>query len=699
MSSGPQAPPEASQAPPEVAAKTAPVELPLPGEGFGARAVGKLPGGRGLSPLARVAIAVAFVALLFGLALVAQPWGFIGLGAVFGVLVAARVPAARAGLMPVDALARAVLPLLIPLLVFVAAGVVKSPPGLQFAVGLATLLAAWAWLIRPDWDRVQEILRPRRRVRSAARSAAEVALPLALVACALGFLASSLAVALSDSDSVARTLFVLAVGCLAFAAVLRLVSYARTAFRALVSLALLLLLARLAVAVGVIPGGEFERVDAATLAVIAGAMLVLTAVVEVISALLERGAADQGGVPSDQLPTPIRVGVLLNAPVAARWITDRAGLAGLALSLLSATLLLLAVFSASNAGGASEDRDGLPGAGQPPRSPTDMTDRELADAFSPVLLFTADQRWTPIAVDDYVRGAFVTDWEQRATRVHSVDELEEDCPGVVKTPCYTIEQRCPAHKTESDCAEDLQDQKAAYVRVARRDDWRGCRRLEACVDGSPDPFAAAPGPYAKDTQILVQYWYFYPFNEWVAPVVIGELKEIHPADWEAVTVGLSGDEPLWVAYSAHCAGTYADWKRVRVAGSDPQRLRPLVAVANGSQANYRVAEESRVPNFAECSGIPKDRLTLASYAANIHDRTDDSTVWDPAASDLRIVTATTPPMSFPGRWSRYSRLTLENLRKQLRLGKDGGGPQTPSLQALWQSPMRTIFGGGAWKEG
>ena len=55
-------------------------------------------------------------------------------------------------------------------------------------------------------------------------------------------------------------------------------------------------------------------------------------------------------------------------------------------------------------------------------------------------------------------------------------------------------------------------------------------------------------------------------------------------------------------------------------------------------------------------------------------------------------------MSFPGYWSTYSHLTLENLRKSHELGKPGAGPATPSLQALWQTPMRTIFGGGAWKE-
>jgi hypothetical protein len=328
-----------------------------------------------------------------------------------------------------------------------------------------------------------------------------------------------------------------------------------------------------------------------------------------------------------------------------------------------------------------------------------MDDEALARTFSPVLLFTGDQRWTPIAVDDYVRDATVSDWEGRNSSPSTVGDLETTCPGVVQRPCYVLRQGCPDQPDEARCAEELGDDKAVYVRVARREQWDDCRPAAPCADGSPDPFGRPRGPYAASTTILVQYWYFYPYNEWVAPVAIGELEQIHPADWEAVTVGLSAEEPLWVAYSAHCGGTFADWSRIRVAGPDAGRLRPLVAVAHGSQANYRVAEERRVPNFAECSGIARDRLALASYAANIRDRTDDHTRWEPTSADLRLVTAQTPPMSFPGRWAGYSRMRLETGHKALALGGDTSGPATPTLQALWQTPLRTIFGGGGWQEG
>ena len=676
-----------------------PVELPPLGKGRASEAIGGLPGGGRIPEIGRAGIALGSLLLLFLVALVAAPWAFIVLGAFAGLMVAAGIPAARAGLRPVAALARAALPLLLPLFVFVAAGVVTSPPILQFAVGLAVLLAAWFWLIRPDWGRVAEILAPRRSWRSPARAIAQVALPAFLVAAALAYLFSSLVDLVSDSDETARRLFVVAAGCLAAAALLRIFGYARNAFRALVALSLLLLFARLAVDVGLIPGGELiEFVSARTLALITGGLLLLSSLVEIACVLLARGAGELELGEDGKLPLRIRVAALLETPVAARWLTDRAGLAGLALALLSSALLLAAVYSASREGGSQESASAAR-AGQPPVAPGDTDDRALAELFSPVLLFTEDQRWTPIAVDDYVRGASVRDWEGRPSSPSTIDDLQTGCPGVVKSPCYVLRQGCPPEGDEAECAEALADDPAVYVRVARREQWEDCETAKPCADGSPDPFGRARGAYAENTTILLQYWYFYPYNEWVAPVAIGELEQIHPADWEAVTVGLSPEEPLWVAYSAHCGGSFADWSRVRVADTDGERLRPLVAVAHGSQANYRVAEERRVPNFAECSGIARDRLALSSYAANIRDRTDDHTTWEPSPEDLRLVTAQTPPMSFPGRWAGYSRMRLQTGYKSLPLGGDTNGPASPPQQALWQTPMRTIFGGGAWTAG
>ena len=84
-----------------------------------------------------------------------------------------------------------------------------------------------------------------------------------------------------------------------------------------------------------------------------------------------------------------------------------------------------------------------------------MDDATLAATFSPVLLFTEDQRWTPIAVDDYVRGATVSDWEGRTSNVTTVGDLETECPGVVQRPCYVLRQACPEEPDEARCAESL----------------------------------------------------------------------------------------------------------------------------------------------------------------------------------------------------------------------------------------------------
>jgi hypothetical protein len=53
-------------------------------------------------------------------------------------------------------------------------------------------------------------------------------------------------------------------------------------------------------------------------------------------------------------------------------------------------------------------------------------------------------------------------------------------------------------------------------------------------------------------------------------------------------------------------------------------------------------------------------------------------------------------MSFPGSWGAYDHTTLENLLPH-RLGREGTGPKTPSLQALWTHPITTVFCSPHWR--
>jgi hypothetical protein len=86
--------------------------------------------------------------------------------------------------------------------------------------------------------------------------------------------------------------------------------------------------------------------------------------------------------------------------------------------------------------------------------------------------------------------------------------------------------------------------------------------------------------YARVTPSLnsyiVQYWFFYAFNE-------GPLNE-HEGDWEMVEVIVdpSGENALSASYSQHISGQTASWGDVeKVDGSHP-----IVYVALGSHANY-----------------------------------------------------------------------------------------------------------------
>ena len=230
----------------------------------------------------------------------------------------------------------------------------------------------------------------------------------------------------------------------------------------------------------------------------------------------------------------------------------------------------------------------------------------------------------------------------------------------------------------------LRDAGVAYVRILERD--------KPPEDGSPDPFTAA-GPYASKVTTLLQYWFFYAYDEWVTPVFAGQLRQRHEGDWESVMVGLSETEPLFVAYSSHCGGTWRPWRDALVAKGVGPLTHPYVAVAEGSQANYDNPSASRAPDWATCAGIPGDTLTLVSYASNIRDRT--GAVWSWTPKRLVEVDAETPPMSFPGTWGANDLTTLETLRSH-RLSNPAPGPRTPSLQRLWREPLNTVFCTGTW---
>lgn len=334
---------------------------------------------------------------------------------------------------------------------------------------------------------------------------------------------------------------------------------------------------------------------------------------------------------------------------------------------------------------------------------------ELARRYAPVLVFSEGERWAPSRVDDYVQGATLSGPGGKPIEVESMVDVEREvcrrsgrklievddrsecmtCPEFGADRCYELSIECD--NGGQDCARGrhretgrLYRDGAVYVRVLRK----GERKPE-----EPRGAFVNKGPFRHKLETLIQYWYFYRYNEWRAPVFAGLLIQRHEGDWEAVTIGFDKQrQPLFVADSAHCAGSWRNWKRIEASTRLPgPRTHPLVAVAEGSHANYGSAGQKRSPDWASCAGAPAGVTTAIGYASNIRDKTGFGWYWYPPRNGWVQVTPKVPPMNFPGIWGADDLTTLHNF-KSTELG-DGKAPATPSLQPLWRKPVQRIFCG------
>jgi hypothetical protein len=106
-------------------------------------------------------------------------------------------------------------------------------------------------------------------------------------------------------------------------------------------------------------------------------------------------------------------------------------------------------------------------------------------------------------------------------------------------------------------------------------DWR--HRWQAAADKTPTQYAHVFWLNRARGELVVQYWFFYPFNEWI---------NHHEGDWEHVNVVLSGPSRLApasayraVGYEFYFHGRRLDTDQpIRVAAADGQREHALVFV-------------------------------------------------------------------------------------------------------------------------
>jgi hypothetical protein len=579
----------------------------------------------------------------------------------------------------VSSLGRAFRPLLLPLFVVVGVGAIDLGWLAELLVAFTAVVLAWFLIGRP-------MLRERRPVRTGKALCIRIfleALAILLPAVAV-WLAIRLVV---DSNAYFKTvdgftsgLVTIALVLWSIAAALRLFCFAESWMRALIAAIVAVAGLRLGVALGMLPGEPGLRDSVPTmirdLFLTAGGMLVLDSILAVLS---PKGAWGLVG--------------WLHEPRAKREVHNQSAAAGSTAALLASAVLLAAVsiglFEAADRGKALHPPEGTAVEAKKPKAAPGDGDRELNRRYAPVLAFTKEERWSPISVNSYLDNATLYGPEGAIKEGLTLDDLNRTCPGG-HDDCYHLTIECESgrddcaegHAHENRDAEKLYHEGAVYVRGPLR-------------AGEHPGLFPNRGPYREQLRTLIQYWYFYYYDEWRAPVFAGLLTQKHESDWEVVTLGLDADsKPLFVADSAHCAGSWRRWREIEVSTKLPgPHIHPLVAVAEGSHANYPDPEQKRTSDPGHCAGLPEGAAAAISYASNIRDKTEYGWAWYPPEDGWIELGRTDPgPMSFPGTWGASDRTTLTNFNVH-EIGTAKAGPKTPSLQPSWADPVGTVFCG------
>jgi hypothetical protein len=574
------------------------------------------------------------------------------------------------------AFGRAAAPLLLPLVVVGAAGAIAFPAYVQAALVFGLGLFAWRLIIVPE--REPGLAALRRPFSSRIETPFWVVGVPALGAVAVFFVL----IRPGDGPFEDRGGLVLLYATIPLwieAVLLRALGYSTSALRAAVGICLVLFVGCLAATAGIIPGGDWLADNLgwlSSLHVLAalGALLIVAALTPLLAG--GWGAGDEKR--AEALRPYSALGLV--AAVLASIILAAAAIDG-AVSARAHTKQ--PVDEAVRDPGEPKPADDVaPAAG--------LNNRLLAARYLPVLVLAKGEQWRPIAVDQFVADSTLVNRDGK--RFPHPASLPDHCHGPNTETCFRLELPPPCDTGDDRCAQGYgpdpeHPQGVTYFRVLRK--------------GTPHGgYAFAGGdrytePAAHDAAILVQYWFFYRYNEWKRPILSGTLAQRHQGDWEGVTLGLSDEAtPLFLAYSEHCGGTWRNWDQIETAPG-PSRLHPLVAVAKGSHANYVSTDERRSPDWASCGGgLPEGFLSLLSYASNIRDETSFGTEIPNARMRMVRASEQKVPMSFPGTWGANDRTTLENERTHVL--KEGGAPATPTYQRLWEDPLLTIFCGEHW---
>jgi hypothetical protein len=617
-------------------------------------------------------------------------------GLFFGTLFAAalilRFPPVVAGTQPLGGFLLGLRPLVLPLVIVAIAGTVAYDWLIPLALVPLLLIAGWSLLVAPEVPGARTAFRETREWLHGFRGAGDIVVAALIVIGAIAIVVVVVGLApdvglYEDRPEISNALITLALVGWMVAAVLRLGGFATSWFRALLAVISVLALLRLLMAAGVVPGHDWLEDNAAWLSarnlfLLTGLGLAVIVVADAAISLVPRlRFLESWGAFPTELGGTLR-GLGFTAAVLATLALGAAAFYGVISS------------EASRHSGVTPSDEVITGKIFTPKR-TALP--RLAMEYQPVLVMTEDQRWAPVSVDSYLQNS------EHPARLIGRDGSSSPAPPLAqlpgtgachggRPPCFRLTIDCA--EADDDCAEGQPDRTDQGMAIPDYRDGAVYVRIlsHRKPGGSPRAFNG-DGPYGTNLKTLIQYWYFYRYDEWTRPVLGGRIVQRHEGDWEAVTIGFSQKAPLFVGLSSHCGGSWIPWNQAEVAPTPKRRTHTLVAVAEGSQANYTHAQDRRAPDWAACKGVPKGTTTALSYASNLRDETGYGWDWLPAQTFF--VNNFTPPMTFPGSWGGHDETVLINEREQ-RLAANGGGPLTPPLQPLWFDPTHTIFCSKYW---
>jgi hypothetical protein len=578
------------------------------------------------------------------------------------------------------AMGKAIRPLILPLFVVIGVGAITFGLVAEILVSFAAVFFGWFLIGRPTMVEAGEALGPGGNLWAYLGQNLLVVSVLAMVAWVAGRILVDVTAYFEAVNGLTAILVSVALILWVLAVALRLVFFADSWLRAGTAFLVGAALLRLAIALGILPGepGLQDSIPALVpiLLLAAGVLLVIDGVLRPLPA-----GAGGGFV------------IWLRSNWAGDAFNQRMGTLG-STAVLAASLVLLGaivcgLFEAEDRGKALQPPEGTTVEAKRPAVAPGGGDVELNRRYAPVLAFTKDERWSPIRVDSYLRAATLYGPEGAIKEGPTLADLDRTCPGG-RSDCYRLsidcdsgEEACAHGEARERDPEKIYEEGAVYVRGPLR-------------AGEHTGLFPEKGPFAERLRTLIQYWYFYYYDEWRAPVFAGLLTQKHEGDWEVVTLGLDRDsKPLFVADSAHCGGSWRRWNEVEASTKLPgPRVHPLVAVAEGSHANYPDPRQKRTSDPGHCAGLPEGVAAAVSYASNIRDKTEYGWAWYPPDDGwIELGSSTGPsPMDFPGTWGASDRTTLTNFNVH-EIGKAKAGPKTPSLQPSWTNPVGTIFCG------